>query len=66
MLGSLVPFTLAIGSITLASRLTGKPAFGKPHAIRWPLAMGTMVAASGILALAVSRITAWVAQDAKR
>jgi hypothetical protein len=65
-LGSVVPFTLALGSIELAHKITGKSAFGEKSAINWPLAVGTMVATSGILSLAVSRITAWVAQDAKK
>lgn len=65
-LGSVVPFTLALGSIRLAHKITGTSAFGEQRAISWPLAVGTMVATSGLLSLAVSRITAWVAQDAKR
>jgi hypothetical protein len=65
-LGSVVPFALALGSIELAHRITGKSAFGEKRAINWPLAVGTMVATSGIISLAVSRITAWVAKDAKK
>lgn len=63
--GSLVPFALALGSLELAGKLTGRPAFGEPRRISWPRSLGTMVAASGLLALAVARITAWVAEDAK-
>jgi hypothetical protein len=63
--GSVVPFALALGSIELARRITGKPAFGNARATNWPIAVGTMVAASGVVALAVGRITAWVAEDAK-
>jgi hypothetical protein len=64
-LGSVVPFTLAVGSIELARTITGQPAFGAADGQNWPLAIGTMAAASGMLSLAVSRITAWVAQDAR-
>jgi hypothetical protein len=45
--------------------MTGKSAFGETRTMNWPIAIGTMVVTSGILALAVSRITAWVAEDAK-
>jgi hypothetical protein len=64
-LGSVVPFALALGSIKLANRITGKSAFGETRTMSWPIAVGTMVVTSGVLALAVSRITAWVAEDAK-
>ncbi|NTU79072.1 MAG: hypothetical protein HGA45_06675 [Chloroflexales bacterium] len=64
-LGSVVPFMLALGSIEIARKITGKPAFGEARATNWPLAVGTMVGASGIVSLAVSQITAWVAKDAK-
>jgi hypothetical protein len=64
-LGSVVPFSLALGSIELARKMTGKSAFGETRTMNWPIAIGTMVVSSGILALAVSRITAWVAEDAK-
>lgn len=64
-LGSVVPFGLAVGSMLLAERVTGSPSLANPENIRWPLAGGAMVAASGATALAVSQITAWVAKDAK-
>ncbi|NTU80789.1 MAG: hypothetical protein HGA45_15660 [Chloroflexales bacterium] len=64
-LGSVVPFTLAVGSIELARTITGQPAIGEADGQNWPLTIGTMAAASGMLSLAVSRITAWVAQDAR-
>jgi hypothetical protein len=64
-LGSVVPFTLAVGSIELARTITGQPAFGAADKQNWPIAIGTMAAASGMLSLAVSQITAWVAQDAR-
>ena len=63
--GSLAPFALAVGSMLLAERITGKPALADKDNVRWPLAGGTMIAASGATALAVSQITAWVAKDAK-
>ncbi|MFV9504670.1 MAG: hypothetical protein AB4911_08905, partial [Oscillochloridaceae bacterium umkhey_bin13] len=64
-LGSMVPFTLALGSLKVAHRITGEPAFDEAEAQHWPLTLGTMATASGLLALAVSQITAWVAQDAQ-
>lgn len=64
-MGSLVPFGLALASLELASKITNRPAFATPREISWPRTLSTMVAASGLLALAVARITAWVAEDAK-
>ncbi|HMQ34853.1 MAG TPA: hypothetical protein PKD53_29300 [Chloroflexaceae bacterium] len=64
--GSVVPFGLAVASLRVAGRLTGQPALKDLQAVQWPQAVGTMVAASGATALAVSRIAAWVARDAKR
>lgn len=64
--GSVVPFGLAVASLRAAERITGRPALGDLDEVRWPQAVGTMVAASGLTALAVSRIAAWVARDAKR
>lgn len=64
-LGSVVPFALALVSIELAGRITSRPAFDEPRRVSWPRSIGTMVATSGLLALAVARITAWVAEDAK-
>ncbi|GAB4437391.1 MAG: hypothetical protein OHK0015_30080 [Chloroflexi bacterium OHK40] len=64
--GSVVPFGMAVGSIELAGRITGVPAFGQRNTVNWPIAVGTMVVSSGLVALAVSRITAWVARDARR
>lgn len=62
--GSLVPFLLAVLSQKLAGQITGTPAIDDET--NWPVAGGTMVTASGLTALAVSRITAWVAEDAKQ
>jgi hypothetical protein len=62
-LGSLVPFALALISQKLAGQVTGGAAVEDD--VSWPVAGGTMVTASGLTALAVSRITAWVAEDAK-
>lgn len=64
-LGSVVPFGLAVASLEVAGRLTGQPAVKDLQAVRWPQAVGTMVAASGATALAVGRIAAWVARDAR-
>lgn len=65
-IGSLIPFALAVGSQQLASQITGRQAIEDPDDVNWPQAMATMVVASGLTALAVTRITAWVARDAKR
>jgi uncharacterized protein (UPF0548 family) len=62
-IGSLVPFALAVLSQRIAGGRTGRPAIGAD--VNWPLAGGAMVGLSGLVALAVARIVAWVAQDAK-
>lgn len=65
-LGSVVPFGLAVGSLRVAERLTGQPALKDAQSsVQWPQAVGAMTLASGVTALAVSRIAAWVARDAK-
>lgn len=64
-LGSVVPFGLAVGSLQLAEHITGQPALSDEQAVSWPQAVGVMVTSSGLTALAVSRIAAWVARDAK-
>jgi energy-converting hydrogenase Eha subunit E len=63
--GSIVPFLLAVTSQRLAGRVTGRSAIDDRDP-SWPVAGGIMVILSGLTALAVSRITAWVAEDAKR
>jgi hypothetical protein len=65
-LGSVVPFGLAVGSLRLAGRITGEPALKDLQSVQWPQAIGAMTLSSGVTALAVSRIAAWVAKDAKR
>jgi hypothetical protein len=62
--GSVVPFGIALVSMQAAEQLTGKQAFDVEH-MSWPVALGTMVALSGLTALCVSRIAAWVAKDAR-
>jgi uncharacterized protein (UPF0548 family) len=61
--GSLVPFALAVASQRVAAKRTGRQAISKD--VNWPLAGGAMVALSGLTALAVARIVAWVAEDAQ-
>lgn len=62
--GAVVPFALTLGSLTVAEQITGQPAMS--HAgVRWLPAIGVMTGASGLAALAVGRIAAWVAEDAK-
>lgn len=63
--GSLLPFAMAAASMRIAEQITGEPAFDGDD-ISWPIAMATMVAASGLTSLAVARITGWVARDAKQ
>lgn len=64
-LGSVVPFGLAVGSLRLAGQITGEPALKDLQSVQWPQAIGAMTISSGVTALAVSRIAAWVARDAK-
>jgi uncharacterized protein (UPF0548 family) len=61
--GSLVPFALTVISQRIAGRRTGRPAISSD--VNWPLAGGAMIGLSGLVALGVARIVAWVAQDAK-
>lgn len=63
--GSLLPFALAIISQQAAERLIGDPAFDGLDDIRWPQAIAVMTGLSGLTALAVTRITGWVARDAR-
>lgn len=65
-IGSVVPFGLAIGSLKLAEQITGRPAVKDTDAVQLPQALAAMTVASGFTALAVSRIAAWVARDARR
>ncbi|NJN16484.1 MAG: hypothetical protein HC822_09535 [Oscillochloris sp.] len=62
--GSVVPLAMAVASQKVAENITGRPAIDND--INWPVAAGTMVVITGLTALAVSRITSWVARDAKR
>ncbi len=64
--GSVVPFALAVSSLQVAQRITGKPALEDGKNINWAQAAGTTALLSGITALAVSRIAAWVARDARK
>jgi hypothetical protein len=63
--GAVVPFALAVASQAVAEQITGEPALAESDSVSWPIAGGAMVALSGATALAVARITAWVAEDAK-
>ena len=63
--GSLAPLTLALLSMAAAERITGRYAFSRGGDINWGKAGLIMSAASGLTALAVSRITGWVASDAR-
>jgi hypothetical protein len=63
--GSTIPFAMSLASLLLAERLTGTPAFPGRDSIRWPQALATMAAGTGLTALAVSQIASWVARDAR-
>jgi hypothetical protein len=62
--GSVIPFALAVTSQKVASNITGRAAITED--VNWPAASGAMVVASGLTALAVARIAAWVARDAQQ
>ncbi len=62
--GSVIPFLLALGSVQVAERVTGKALF-EGGDTSWPRAVGTTAVCTGLTALAVSRIAAWVARDAR-
>jgi hypothetical protein len=62
--GSVVPLCLVLASSEVACRLCGEPLM-EPAAIRWPRAIAVTGALSGLASLAVSRIAAWVAEDAQ-
>lgn len=64
--GSVIPFALTVGSLRGAERITRRAAINDFRSINWPVAIGTTALASGVTALAVSRIAAWVARDARR
>jgi hypothetical protein len=51
--------------LKLAERITGEAAFSDGEAVDWPQAIGVTASLSGLTALAVSRIVAWVARDAR-
>lgn len=61
--GSVIPFLLTLGSLQVAERITDKPLFEEGNT-NWPRAVGTTAIFTGLTALAVSRIAAWVARDA--
>lgn len=63
--GSIIPLAMAVGSMRAAERITGTPVFENAQDINWVRATGTNILASGIAALAVSRIAAWIVSDAR-
>jgi hypothetical protein len=62
---SIFPFLLAVLTLRLAEGITGEPAFEDSDYINWPQAAGTTALLSGLAALVVTRITSWVARDAR-
>lgn len=63
--GSVAPFALALASLLVAERLTGKPAFPEGGTIDWVRAIGVNSVLTGVTAAAVSRIFGWVVQDVR-
>lgn len=62
--GAVVPFGMVVAEARLAARLTGEPLLA-PGRTNWPRALTVTSALSGLVALAVTRIAGWVAQDAR-
>ena len=63
--GSLLPLALATGSMRLAARLTGVPALAPPAGVSLPRAAVANGVLTALIAAAVTRITGWVARDAR-
>ncbi len=63
--GSVIPFGVAAGAMRVAEGVTGDSAFADGWHIAWPRAVLVTMGLSSITALAVARITAWVARDAR-
>jgi len=64
-LGSLLPLTLASGSMQLAAGLTGAPALAPPEGVSLPRAAAANALLTALAAAAVTQITGWVARDAR-
>lgn len=62
--GAVGAFGLAAASNQIAERITHEPVFPAPD-IDWPRALAATSIFSGLASLAVSRIAAWVAEDAQ-
>jgi hypothetical protein len=63
--GSVVPFGIATGCIRVAEGVTGEAAFVDGGEVSWPRAVLVTMGLSSVTAMAVARITAWVARDAR-
>lgn len=63
--GAAVPLGIAVASQMAAERIVGEPAIGAIEDIRWLQAVAVMSGLSALTALAVARITGWVARDAR-
>lgn len=63
--GSVIPFLIARQSLHVAKGITGYPAFESNEDLNWARSVGVTAVLSGITAMAVARITSWVAQDAR-
>lgn len=64
-LGSLLPMTLATGSMRLAEQLTGRPVLAPREGVSLPRAAAANALLTGLIAAAVTQITGWVARDAR-
>lgn len=62
--GAVLPFGLVMATNAVAERLVGEPAV-QPGPLRWGRAVAVTSVLSGLASLAVSRIAAWVAEDAR-
>ncbi len=63
--GAILPFMLAVGSMRAAEQITGKAVFPDGRDLNWPRACGISMILSGLTALGVSRIAAWIVSDTR-
>ncbi|RRR74517.1 MAG: hypothetical protein EI684_06845 [Candidatus Viridilinea halotolerans] len=64
--GSGLMLTLATGCLRLAEAITGKPALAPQEAVDLPRNAALNALLTGLIAAAVTKITDWVALDARR
>ncbi len=64
-LGSPLTLLLVTASLRLAARITGQPALSPPEGVSLPRAALLNALLTALIAAAVTRITGWVARDAR-